>query len=61
MSEQLKPCPFCGADGYPLQFNGMWKVECWRSDEGCGVDTAFFANKDRAIAAWNRRTKESGE
>lgn len=47
MSNQLKPCPFCGGDAFV--FAGM--VGCNR----CGASVSTLGN-DEAIKAWNRRT-----
>lgn len=47
MSDQLKPCPFCGGDAF--EFAGV--VGCDR----CGASVSAFS-KDEAIKAWNRRT-----
>lgn len=47
MSEELKPCPFCGGDAFV--FAGM--VGCDR----CGASVSAWGN-DEAIKAWNRRT-----
>ncbi len=55
MSEELKPCPFCGGIGLimdaPLSETEMrYTVQCM----DCDIETNryFMAN---AIAAWNRR------
>lgn len=46
MSEELKPCPFCGgSDVSPSSFD----VKCME----CGVEMP--GGTERAIAAWNRR------
>ena len=54
MSEELKPCPFCGTTFLGVQPSGWW-VWC----ENCGAEGP--ANKharDEAITAWNRRANE---
>jgi Lar family restriction alleviation protein len=56
MSEQLKPCPFCGnkdiqccLDGY-----GNHWVDC-----ECGANlTASYATEKEAIEDWNRRAHD---
>lgn len=57
MSEELKPCPFCGEkeELYPAM-KGMgggkpYAIDC----VGCGFDFVPRAGVD-VIAAWNRRT-----
>lgn len=67
MSDELKPCPFCGGEGKAYQHGDVgFVVQCRR----CGIWNAGyspawshvtedefhgFATKDDAIAAWNRR------
>jgi hypothetical protein len=50
MSDELKPCPFCG--GEPIM--GAWDVEC--DNPLCEVQpTVAGQSQAEAIAAWNRR------
>lgn len=55
---KLRECPFCGGHA---EFNSMkteHKVGCY--NDACGqaeVGTAWFATKEEAAAAWNRRAK----
>ena len=57
MSEELKPCPFCGMDAPDWcdesDGGGDWHfVQC----RDCESTTGHHYNsKDEAIAAWNRR------
>lgn len=57
MSEELKPCPFCGGKG-SLAWD--W-LSCQRHYDfircqNCGARTGdFLCDKDKAIAAWNTR------
>lgn len=57
MSDEMKPCPFCGSEFAELQHgtttDGIerWWVEC---ECGCTLDD-FYLGKDYAIAAWNSR------
>lgn len=57
MSEELKPCPFCGSDALSVKPNihtGLLRVQC----EACWAVTATSVssnNRQTAIAAWNRR------
>lgn len=54
MSEQLKPCPFCGGkavrDCTEYKHGATYSVLC----EECGVEVTRFAEIE-AIKAWNRR------
>ena len=53
MSEDLKPCPLCGA---PLEihvgFHLQWWADCKRR---CGFITESFKSKEEVIEACNRR------
>ncbi len=53
MSEQLKPCPFCGYDEPRLLSQAyVIKVYC----PNCGASGPGYAFKtEKAIAGWNRR------
>lgn len=63
MSEQLKPCPFCGpqneefaprAEWYAIDGNTddlAWRVAC----QGCCANTSGHGDSDDAVLAWNRR------
>lgn len=57
MSEELKPCPFCG-DKKPViyQSGGYWKIKCVN---GCSLAISGYNSKQGASDAWNRRP--SGE
>lgn len=58
MSEELKPCPFCGAYSAELirgnveeSLRPFWYIACL---EDCGMSRRANNKKD-ASAAWNRR------
>ena len=57
MSEQLKPCPFCG--GIPqlhaISFGDRWFVDCLKC-LGRGTETYL---RDDAISAWNKRPTQA--
>jgi len=56
MSNELKPCPFCGSDA-TLEYNENcgWQVYC--DDRRCTVETStyFRGTLEEAIEAWNTR------
>lgn len=59
MSENIKPCPFCGslnvdvfyAFGEPSTDKNFMDVECIN----CGAQGGLGEGEEKAIAAWNRR------
>ena len=53
MSEELKPCPFCGSDDVDLQCyeDDGFHVVCGK----CGGNMPGWDDPDEAIEAWNRR------
>lgn len=62
--EELKPCPFCGADGrIQKQDNSMFVycdgpnclVALGESYDPDGMPDHAFYDEETAIAAWNRR------
>jgi hypothetical protein len=59
MTEQLKPCPFCGgtAHVYTSQHHiFLDSIGC--ANEGCGMQPSTdYLPGPMAIAAWNRRTE----
>jgi Lar family restriction alleviation protein len=60
MSEELKPCPFCGGTG-ELEVGSIGRIRlvvCNNND--CLVEGPIGHSRDEAIAAWNRRAKEEG-
>ena len=66
MSEELKPCPFCGgkASVKAMEYGDdykVWGVFCesdLESEYGHGHFLDNFATEAEAIAAWNTRTPE---
>jgi len=50
MSEELKPCPFCGGHAEHIYYDGS-SVIC----ASCDVQTQVFATEQEAIEAWNQR------
>jgi len=62
VSEQLKPCPFCGASAMLLRSeealmtgepDNLYRVSC--ISKSCGVKTKYWYPADSAVASWNRR------
>jgi len=58
MSDELKPCPFCGGEDVEIvehcgEFGWSYTVECLDCD--CN---AKQLEKSYAVAAWNRRAGE---
>ncbi len=55
---ELLPCPFCGnkAELSGCFPNGQYYITC----TGCRV-SLWYDRKDKAIGAWNRRTKPVSE
>jgi Lar family restriction alleviation protein len=55
MSDELKPCPFCGGSAIHTQglepFSDNHFIDC----AVCGVSTKIFNSARSAIAAWNHR------
>ena len=54
MSEELKPCPFCGATGLEL-FHAYRFMKC----EKCGAEGPVENAEHNAIEIWNDRTPET--
>lgn len=54
MTDELKPCPFCGGKAEFENDNEEWFVFC----EKCGSMTVLFETKPEAKEAWNARPIE---
>jgi len=57
MSNELKPCPFCGGTKLHETSNGVENMflEC----EECGADGPAEMTRAKMIAAWNRRAPQA--
>lgn len=56
MSEELKPCPYCGGEAEPFHEGlGYIAVRCKK----CGIARRGFYTWDAAIAAWNTRADDA--
>jgi len=56
MTEQLKPCPFCGGEPFKLDCEQGWHLECANDD--CISQPAlsgFHHRYENAVKAWNTR------
>lgn len=67
MPNELKPCPFCGRKPskvrehhVPSISNTFYTVECKAPLSKCGTNprTRYFASKESAVDAWNRRAND---
>jgi Lar family restriction alleviation protein len=54
MSEDLKPCPFCGSNALELQ-NLVGDDDFFVSCEDCGIQQIANHTSDEAVQKWNRR------
>lgn len=54
MSEELKPCPFCGGTAYIHELSDrLYIVMC-----DCGASSGIEGTEKEAAAAWNRRADD---
>lgn len=59
MSEELKPCPFCGADAVVEHGDASyWVSPCCPGSCTVELETSWFDTREEAIAAWNTRPVE---
>ena len=77
MSNELKPCPFCGSESAPhvtdcietmvchniaeCEDETLFWVTCSVLRGGCGAEAGYVRNKADAIAAWNARAAVTDE
>lgn len=66
MTEELKPCPFCGGNAYLNCYKGTnywWEVSCTLCGASVSSPKIFFPyNKEarnEAIKKWNRRVTDA--
>ena len=59
MSEKLKPCPFCGTEVSSFDILDYmrcpiaYQIDCG----GCRATSGAYSTIEKAVDAWNRRTK----
>ena len=61
MTEELKPCPFCGSDNVHLSH---WTGQAYVYCANCMVRTEVYLHgscEEKAIEAWNRRAERDRE
>ena len=54
MTEELKPCPFCGGEAKCIEFYGLYHViccNCYIAGKDCSI-------RESAVSAWNNRPIE---
>ena len=61
--DELKPCPFCGyvpkVETYEDMFHRIkFGIECHSEDCDIQPFTTWYADKQEAIEAWNRRHED---
>lgn len=54
MSEELKPCPFCGCGAVIDCYNYYFNATC----KNCFVEVVGFENREDCIKVWNNRPIE---
>ena len=58
MSEELKPCPFCGDEAWLESHASIFRSEVGHRVEcrgECHAMTCYYHDKQEAIEAWNKR------
>ena len=61
MSEELKPCPFCGGEAYIRILMGSKYIDCHHSKECAMMTNSWLISSKplkKQIKAWNRRAND---
>ena len=60
MSDELKPCPFCGSKAIENWSENLaaFSIECNTTEHGCHIKTPWFTTREKAIEKWNTRPVE---
>lgn len=63
MSEELKPCPFCGGEAHFMKVKhviGIWYAVCCDDEECLGHEQSrLYTLRRLAADAWNRRAERT--
>lgn len=51
MSEEIKPCPFCGGAAKLVMDTPWWRVYC----SVCGASSGGWLSEHNSVSEWNRR------
>ena len=52
---KIKKCPCCDGEAYYISYDRVrFRVRCVE----CGLETKLYIGEEKAIEAWNKRTKE---
>ena len=58
MSDELKPCPFCGGDAVLYEDRYQYQESAWIRCTRCGIHTQTLIGKNEVIQQWNTRIQE---
>lgn len=53
MSDELKPCPFCGGKAVLIRDRDAFKIYC--TNRSCDAQYGWCADEEYTIDGWNRR------
>ena len=63
MTEELKPCPFCGGEGKVGKSihcpSVVGDIQCFIHCQKCDLETGLFNDKEAPVVYWNERVKEN--
>lgn len=61
MSDDLKPCPFCGGRPALLDHNAEYQIQYSVFCRDCWAQSVEVDDTETAIFAWNRRVEEKNK